>query len=153
MPQQLPLRDIILPMEIGLWPPAIGWWLLAIIIPLALYGCWRAYKRLTRQTIIKTAKNKLSDISQTHISDLQTLQALSNWLRRVAMSINGREACAGLTGEDWLVFLDKSVDGSPFSNGVGRCLVDSLYAPTSTKNIDIKGLSELCEHWLKGQKI
>jgi len=152
MPQQLPLRDIILPMDIGVWPPAIGWWILVIIIPLFLYGGWRAYKRLTRQTVIKTAKAKLLAIGQSNISDQQVLQAISSWLRRVAMSINGREACAGLSGEDWLAFLDKSVDDSPFSNGVGRCLVDSLYAPSNTKDIDIKGLTELCENWLKGQK-
>ena len=45
---QLPLKDIHLPPEIGIWPPAPGWWVLLILV-LAVIGLsiwlWRRYQR------------------------------------------------------------------------------------------------------------
>lgn len=153
MPQELALRDIILPTEIGLWPPAIGWWALLIIIPASLYLCYWLYKRLTRQTVLKQAKKSLLTItSSSNNSERQTLQQLSIWLRRVAISVDGRQHCASLTGQDWLRYLDTSVAGKPFSEGQGRYLIDALYSPELAKDLDIPAISALCEQWLKGLK-
>lgn len=35
--EELPLRDIHLPETIGWFPPAIGWWLLIIFVPIISY--------------------------------------------------------------------------------------------------------------------
>lgn len=43
------LRDIHLPATGGFWPPAPGWWLLALILLLSLAGlCWLLHRRHRR---------------------------------------------------------------------------------------------------------
>jgi uncharacterized protein DUF4381 len=153
MPEDLPLRDIHLPETIDMWPPAIGWWLLLILIPLSLYFCWWLYKRLTRKTAVKKAKTLLAVIKNDQgADDLQKLQQLSQLLRRVAISIAPRQQSAGLTGNDWLEFLDNSVEGSPFSSGEGRYLANAHYRKTLPDDVDMSALFSLSENWLKGQK-
>lgn len=153
MEQNLPLRDIHLPEAISWWPPAIGWWLLLILIPLLIFGAWYFYKRITQNTAIKSAKFLLASIKNNpNTNDLQKLQQLSIWLRRVIMSVAPDQHNAGLTGKAWLNYLDNSVAGSPFSNGIGQCLADVQFRQSVPDNIDINALITLCELWLKGQK-
>ncbi|WP_305909747.1 DUF4381 domain-containing protein [Methylomarinum sp. Ch1-1] len=153
MEQQLPLKDIHIPEAVDWWPPAIGWWLLLILIPALIFMLWRLYRRIVRRTAVKSAKKILAAIKEDQQSDpLQKLQQLSALLRRVSISVTPREHCAGLTGADWLRHLDRSVKGSPFSEGVGRCLADAHFRKTAPDDVDLSALIGLCEQWLKGQK-
>jgi uncharacterized protein DUF4381 len=153
MPDDLPLRDIHLPEAIGSWPPAMGWWMLLILITLSLYFCWLLYKKLTRQTAVKKANKLLAAIKlDQQTNDLQKLQHLSQLLRRVAISVAPRQQSAGLTGAAWLEFLDSSIKGSPFSQGIGRCLADAHYRQSLPDDIDLAALISLSEAWLKEQK-
>lgn len=149
---QLPLKDIHLPDAIGWWPPAIGWWLLVLLIPLTIVFLYWVYKRLMRKTAVKTAKKILLSIKQdSGTTNLQKLCELSVLLRRVAISISPRADVAGLTGRAWLAFLDSSVKGSPFSEGVGQCLSDAPYQKAQPGDAEISALIRLCEDWLKFQ--
>lgn len=152
MDQNLHLKDIHLPEAVGWWPPAMGWWLLLILIPLFAVSVWWLYKKLTQQTVLKSARKLLEEIKESSEPDMKRLQALSAWLRRVSMTVSGRDKVAGLTGEAWLEALDSSVEGSPFSEGVGRCLADAQYRKALPEGVSISALIELCESWLKGQK-
>lgn len=153
MEQTLPLRDIHMPEAIGWWPPAIGWWLVPILLGLSMVAVWWIYKSVTRKTVLKSAKQVLISIKRDSRADEQEkLEQLSALLRRVAISLEPRHECAGLTGEAWLNYLDRSVKGSPFSEGIGRCLADGHFRKARSEAIDIQGLIELCEQWLKGQK-
>lgn len=153
MEQSLPLRDIHLPDAISWWPPAIGWWLLLVLIPLLIFGAWWLYKRLTRNTVVKSARHLLATIKDDqNINDLQKLQQLSTWLRRVTMSVALDQRSAGLTGNAWLAYLDNGVEGEPFSQGIGQCLCDLQFRQAAPDNLDINALITLCEMWLRGQK-
>jgi Domain of unknown function (DUF4381) len=152
-PGKLPLRDIHLPEAISWWPPALGWWLLAILIPLLFVLIFWLFKRITRKTAIKDATKLLLKIKQdTHLDNGEKLKALSALLRRVAISKVGRNECAGLIGEQWLEFLDRSVKGSPFTQGIGKLLVTATYQKHPPMDIDISQLTGLCEEWLNAQK-
>jgi membrane protein implicated in regulation of membrane protease activity len=151
-PTQLPLRDIHMPEAIGWWPPAMGWWLVAILAPLLIFLLIWLYKRLTRKTAIKTAKKILAQIKQDKTLDNHgKLVELSVLVRRVAISVAPREQAAGLTGQAWLAYLDSSVKGSPFSEGIGRHLGDAPYRKIQLADADIPQLISLCEDWLKAQ--
>ena len=151
-PNQLPLRDIHLPEAIGWWPPALGWWLLAILIPLLIGLFVWLYKRITHKTAIKAARKLLLHIKQDQQRDnSQKLKDLSALIRRVAISTTTRNKCAGLTGQQWLEFLDHSVIGMPFTHGIGKLLADAPYQKNPPSESDIKQLTNLCEDWLNAQ--
>jgi len=150
--QQLPLKDIHTPEFINWWPPAIGWWLVALLIILLIAcGIW-LFKRLTRKTAIKTAKKLLLSIKQNpEIDNQQKLVELSKLIRRAAVTNLPRNKVAGLIGQDWLLFLDSSVKGAPFSEGIGRLLADAPYRNTLPSNDQISQLISLCQDWLNAQ--
>lgn len=149
-PAKLPLRDIHLPPDIGWWPPAPGWWLLAVAVPLLTFFVFWLYRRITRQTAVKSARRILLTITQDKQKDnRQKLHDISQLIRRVAISTGNRKECAGLTGEQWLTFLDQGIKGAPFSQGIGRLLTDAPYRKTEPKSDEIDQLVNLCENWLK----
>jgi hypothetical protein len=148
----LDLKDIHEPEAIGWWPPAVGWWILAVVVPLLIILSVWAYKRLTRKTAIKTAKKILAQIKQDAARDnLSVVCELSVLLRRVAISVSPRVKAAGLTGRQWLAFLDSSVQGAPFSEGVGQLLADAPYRKTPVTELEVSQLIDLCGDWLKAQ--
>lgn len=152
-PTQLPLKDIHLPDTIGWFPPAIGWWLVAVLIPVLIALLYFAYQRLTRKTTLKTAKILLATIKTSPVDNAQKLTELSALLRRVAISVTPRSQTAGLTGQAWLAFLDSSLKDAPFTKGAGRCLTYAPYRSSPPSELEISQLISLCEDWLKAQKI
>ncbi|MFI3137861.1 MAG: DUF4381 domain-containing protein [Methylococcaceae bacterium] len=148
-PTQLPLKDIHLPAAIGWWPPAIGWWLVAALLIGLLLGVFWLYKRLTRQSAVKTAKRLLLALKKDQIQNNgQKLSQLSILMRRVVLSVYPRAETASLTGQAWLAFLDRSVKGSPFSSGMGRVLADAHFRKTPPTDQDIAEVFRPCEDWL-----
>jgi hypothetical protein len=151
-PAQLPLRDIHLPPEIGWWPPAIGWWLLVILIPLVIgFGFW-IYKLITKKTAVKSAKKQLLQIKQDmQLDNAQKLAQLSMLIRRIAISSSNRNECAGLTGQHWLDYLDRSMKEKSFSQGAGRLLSDAVYRNVKPDDQELTRLISLCEIWFNAQ--
>jgi len=148
---ELALKDIHLPDAISWWPPAIGWWLLVLLIPTLIAFSYWLYKRLTRKTAIKTAKKTLAAIKlNTELDNTQKLRELSILLRRVAVSLAPRTEVASLTGHSWLAFLDQSLSGAPFSQG-GQVLITAPYRNTAPSDQEITILFSLSEEWLKAQ--
>lgn len=149
--EPLPLKDIHLPEAIGWWPPAPGWWLLPVALILLFIAARAIYKRLTRKTAINSARNLLKNIRNQNDA-LQTLTDLSALLRRTAISTDTRSAVAGLQGQAWLDYLDRSLPEQPFKLGVGHFLADAHYRPVVPDEVDIEALIALCERWLKQQE-
>lgn len=160
---ELELRDIHLPDAVSWWPPAPGWWIVAGVLLLTLligYMARKHYrsKALQRQIVaeIETIKNNY----QSHKNTYTLTQSLSVLLRRSCISFYPRHETAGLTGEDWLHYLDStypeksSSSDSPFQQGVGKILASAPYmAEKSSTDIDGNALLELCEKWLQAQPI
>jgi hypothetical protein len=151
---EIPLRDIHLPAPVEWWPPAPGWWITMLLFTLALALLFRWYHtRKNRQKIYISALNELRQIESKYRDDhddLELVRALSKLIRRTAMTVHSRDQVAGLTGDDWLQFLDRGLDdsvpGQAFSRGVGRCLVEAPYNPHAA--IDHQALLGLSRHWL-----
>lgn len=146
--EPLSLRDIHLPDPISWWPPAIGWWLLLALAILIVVGLVWLIRRWRRVTPIKLALRELDALAtDSTASPADQLRRLSMLLRRVALSLYPRHEVAGLTGEDWLRWLDHTLSEPRFSQGAGRALIDAPYRPTPPEAID--DLVALTRDWLR----
>jgi Domain of unknown function (DUF4381) len=153
---QLPLRDIHLPGPIGWWPPALGWWLLAVLVlvGVALYGIH--YYRARHKRAALRAMTRVRAALEQGAEPVACLQFLSTILRRFAMTSVARTASepevAGLIGERWLRYLDGRWSRTDFSAGVGKRLLAAPYArPNSIERTMALELTALCTAWLAAQ--
>ena len=151
-PLELPLRDIHIPDAIGLWPPAIGWWILAILIPIMLYLLWRSVRFITRKTALKSAKKQFKMLKiNSDLTAQQRLINVSQLMRRTAISLETNKSVAGLTGQGWLTFLNSSLKTPVFNHDLGVLLTEGLYQPQIEED-NMTQLVEACEQWLQQQK-
>ena len=142
------LRDIHLPPPVSAWPPAPGWWLLALLaIALAIVGIWwwrrhrrRAYRRVALKQLQQLRTAAQQDQANAIIAELSIL------LRRVAISRYGREEVAALYGKEWLAFLDRTGRTQDFSKQA-QSLVDAPYQRNTPQQIE--PLLELAQHWVR----
>lgn len=145
------LRDIHLPAEPGWWPPAPGWWLLTLIVLAVLTTLahhtkkWRAKSLPRRRALHRLAE--LQSRSDQGCDPVSLIGDLSTLLRRTALARYPREDVAGLTGQNWLRFLDRSGDTDQFTVGPGECLMSAPYRQQDS--IDTAGVLRLAESWIR----
>lgn len=146
------LRDIHLPPEPGVWPPAPGWWLLGVVVLTGFCWLgWRGLQALQRYLLYRRVAKQLKIICarfEESGSEQQLTAEISRLLRRAALREQPRQNVAGLTGSAWLDFLDSGSDTDEFSNGPGRCLVTVPYG-AAEKTVDSEGLVDLVRRWLR----
>jgi len=96
------LRDIHSPPPVSFWPPAPGWWILALLIILGIVGGWLFYRWQKKRALQKAALIELNQLQQS-LSDGQDLSIfsaqISTLLRRLALAQFNRDEVAGLTGK------------------------------------------------------
>lgn len=151
------LRDIHAPDPVAWWPPAPGWWLL--LGGMLLGGWWWRQRRghppplpLRRDSPLPAALRELEGLARELDRPGQAVAwcaGLSSLLRRVAVEVHGRSRAAGLTGEEWLAFLDDTGGNGEFSRGVGRALITAPYRPEAT--VDRGALLDLARRWIRHQ--
>jgi hypothetical protein len=154
-PEQLPLRDLHLPDVIGLWPLAPGWW---VLIALAVAGVgyllykqylvwrWNAARRLALREL-----GRVRSEYENGADALSLGKQLSELVRRSMLAYAPRGEVAGLTGDNWLAWLDRGLDGKPFSEGPGKTLETLPYQRPEkiADEVDISGLFDAVQERLK----
>jgi predicted membrane metal-binding protein len=124
------LRGYHYPDPVSWWPPAPGWWLLAALL-LVLAGAvtLALLRRQRRRAALRAALRELDSLGGgvTDRSPSELARQLSRLLRRYALTRFPRHEVAGLTGDDWLRFLDAHGGDSTFTRGIGRQLQDAPY--------------------------
>jgi hypothetical protein len=127
------LKPIILPPEPGLWPPAIGWWLVAFSL-LMMIG-W-VIKRLIEYRVFWAIKrDSLAQAKQTS-SAIQ----LNRILKITALHYFPPEQVARLTGQQWSDFLKLGLLVKYHRCCDNAC--GSFYQAPSSKPADTKPNSE-----------
>lgn len=144
MNENMVLRDIRGLDAIPWWPPAPGWWIVAGMSLLIVIIFW--YKRRQYYYWRIEARQQLSTLRKRLARERtkQVVTDFSELLRRIAMARYGRQACAGLVGEDWLLWLQTN-DPQGFNwQEKGQILLSFPYAPLNTP-IDVDTLKTLLE--------
>ena len=130
-PEQIPLRDLHLPEAIAWWPLAPGWWVVIALMLLALgylARIWLGKRRRSaaRRHALKQLARLMADFEQ-HGDVVAFSSAMSELLRRTMLAYAPRKEVAGLTGAEWLAWLDRDLDQPRFQGDVGRKLLELPY--------------------------
>lgn len=145
----LPLRGLHLPTPVGWWPPAPGWWLALALTLLAVTAVFSWIRRWRQVTPVAAALRELGRLEADHsVAAREKLQKLSSLMKRVALSLHSRESVAGLTGDQWLLWLDETGGGAGFSQGMGRSLADAPFRSMASDE-EVARLMRHCREWLQ----
>ncbi|MGD9356776.1 MAG: DUF4381 domain-containing protein [Chromatiales bacterium] len=148
--ESLQLRDIHLPPPPDFWPPAPGWWLVAVIlVALLAWALLIAWRRARLRQAQRRLLSLLDELEGTPGHEPRKLAQLSILLRRIALMHYPRQEVAGLTGDSWLHFLDSSGGDGGFTNGPGRVLAEGPYMPELPGEYDPGSLTALVRDWIR----
>ncbi|GAB3032199.1 DUF4381 domain-containing protein [Bowmanella dokdonensis] len=142
------LRDIHLPEAVDAWPPAYGWWLLALLILGLLFFSFIALKRRRRQRL--ATRQALEELEQIDYQRPDWPAQVNGLLKRLTISYLPRESSASLHDQAWLAFLARLLPKKrreDFIQGY-RPLLASLYRPESAA-LDARASRELVRNWIR----
>ena len=140
-PEQIPLRDLHLPEAIAWWPLAPGWWLVLALIAVGFGLLIRHFLRIrARGAARRHALRRLNELTadfEQHHNAVAFSSHLSELLRRTMLAYAPRQDVAGLTGDEWLAWLDRDLDQPRFQGAAGRKLLELPYRAPGD---DVSGL-------------
>ena len=120
------LRDIRFPEPVSWWPPAPGWWIVGVVtVVVVVLVVMRVRRHLLSPA--REAQHELVRIRKNYQTTRDTLAlagALSVFLRRAVLAVYPRTDVAGLTGNAWLEFLDRTGATVAFADGPGEGVVN-----------------------------
>ena len=138
------LEEIELPEPVPFSFETPGWTLLlAVALGLLVWLVWRAWRRWRANAYRRRALEELTVI--------ESPARLSELLKRVALVAYPRTNVAGLYGEAWLGFLDRTLRTTDFTRGAGRPLADLAYDPAAAGRLseqERSDLSGLARRWI-----
>lgn len=154
------LQPLIAPPAIHWWPPAPGWWLLAIAGPLLAWGLWCLLRKLPKKRQQNRADLPLDPLRLAALSELSALskpydqpagpwlQQLNALLKRLCRSHYPENHSHTLNGRAWLAFLDSRCPAAGLTRWM--VLVEGAYRPQckmDDKAID--GLNQSIDIWIR----
>jgi hypothetical protein len=159
--QALPIADIHLPAAVSPWPPAIGWWLLLILIIALCVGSVYALKRYQRKWRYRRAALSLLKQQyqqwQAHGEDRACATEMIAIIKRTAITAYSEDNAA-LFGQAWIDFLNQQTSKAYFSDSLAQWMSEHQYQAHSEqqitdKQIDIPLLYKASENWVKHHRV
>ncbi|MED5385749.1 MAG: DUF4381 domain-containing protein [Pseudomonadota bacterium] len=151
------LADIHLPLAVSYWPPAIGWWVLVLVLLAGMYKLVQRYIRYNN--LYKNCQYALAELErcyQNFISvegpDSDSLKILyinqfNSVLRRVALVHFPQTKVASLGGDDWVDFIRKKGDSSLLSEKVAAAISYGRFQTVCDVDVDV--LNNLGHTWIR----
>ncbi|MBY8977158.1 DUF4381 domain-containing protein [Rhodobacteraceae bacterium NNCM2] len=108
------------PPPISMLPQTMGWvWLALVVIAAFGFTLWKWRVRHAANAYRRAALAELQAASDP--------AAIARIVRRTALMAFPRAEVAGLYGEEWLAFLDRTGGGTVFREGAGRAIATAPY--------------------------
>lgn len=144
------LRDIHTAPAAPWWPPAPGWWVLALVILLMLV--WMIRRAIGRYRDHQRRKQMLGwvDFLNEMVDPDNEPQAYLSMLNRIfkliALRAFPNQHCAGMTGQEWADFLIEKIKNSQSADSL-NVLASGPYDPAPQFDPEI--MSELTRTWIR----
>lgn len=155
------LQPLIAPAPISAWPPAPGWWLLAVLLPLAGFGLWRLRRLLRVKAPLSRAEQPLDPLRVSALAELASLpkpydgapagawlQQINALLKRLCRNQYPYSQSHTLNGRKWLAFLDNRCPAAGLTRWM--VLVEGAYKPEcKLDDKAITGLTQSVDTWIR----
>lgn len=155
--QLLPLID---PPPVPVWPPAPGWWLLALLVPLLAVLAWYGLRRYRQRPRKVPRESVLDPLRQAALSELKGfqkpyngahagpwLQQLNALLKRLCRERYPDSHSHVLSSRAWLAFLDTRCPAAGLTRWM--VLVEGSYKPhCSLSDTAIDELEHAISIWI-----
>jgi hypothetical protein len=146
------LADIHLPVEISYWPPAPGWWVLALLlIAGAVFLTIRFIKFRNLQQVCRHALIELENCYQRLSSDstdnqLRYVNEVNSVMRRVALVHFPQANVASLGGDAWVDFIRQKGDSSGLNEEIAAALSFGRFQTHC--EVDVDAMNNLGQAWI-----
>ena len=131
------------PAPVSMVPQTAGWIIVAaLLLVMMALAVVRHVRQRRRNAYRRAALAALEDAGDDPAQ-------IAVVLRRCALAAYPRAKVAGLSGEDWLAFLDETLGRSAFSSGPGQHLATAPYRATTPASPE---LAALARDWITGHR-
>ena len=144
------LRDIHPAPQAPWWPPAPGWWLLALLLLITLG--WLGRRATRRYRVYQRRKQMLGWVDHLNVTidperyPQAYLSTLNRIFKVVALRAFPGHKCAALAGQDWVDFLASQIKDSDLPAALD-VLASGPYDPAP--QFDADSMSELTRYWIR----
>lgn len=150
------LADIHLPTEVSYWPPAPGWWVLAVLVLAAGFYLFTRVRAARKQAHIRHhalaelhavyANLANSDDNDIGAVKLRFVNAVNSVFRRVALYHFPHANVASLAGSAWVDFIRHNGDSSAMTDEIAEALSFGRFQTSC--NVDAENLYQLGQQWV-----
>lgn len=121
--------------------------MLSLVVVAGWLWWWRHHRRQTPRRAAFAELARLRSDFRRDGDGTAAAAGISALLRRLALAHFPRNQVAGLVGDAWLQFLDRTGGGNTFSEGSGRALTQAPYR--FAEAFEIEDLLNVAEAWIK----
>jgi hypothetical protein len=143
------LKDIRTPMAIEIWPPAYGWWLLAILVVIGI--CLSTIWLVKARKVTLAKRQALKSLQQIDGSTLNCMSQLNQLLKRVAITYFPNQNLAEMHSAQWTDFLVKTLPNNKAKDVSEsfESMQQSLYQLHTSESAEFPRYSKSVETWIK----
>ena len=147
------LADIHLPAEISFWPPALGWWILALLLLIAgSFATRKLYEKAEQRKACQYALAELeSCLKRLNESNgqkklLRYVNDVNTVLRRVALVKFPESNPGSLVGETWIAFIRRTGNSSQLDEQLSAALSHGRFR--KQVEVDSQALNQMAHSWI-----
>ena len=150
------LADIHLPEPVSFWPPAPGWWVLAILLlATTIYAVITISRAVRQRRICTYALNELERCyaqyreaasADANAARLMFVNQMNAVLRRVALWHFPNAGIASLGGRAWVDFIREKGDASRITDDIAEALSQARFKTRC--DVDADALNEFGRQWI-----